>query len=296
MRTFRIQSLITGSLSLYHGNLMSDGNQRQVFWLANQPPGAFPVLQPVASCPSSSLTAAGPRRIYTPLPYQALAGTVICLFNCAVVVPHLGEHLYHDAIWRVNYSSGPGWQLRMGGLCSSYLRNGARLVDEAVFHAEFRVPRPVWGRPATGMGKGKRQQEVRLNVEIDTAGGFDPGGGPGRSVRGGSVQGGEYRPRRAASRPARGRRSGRGGLPMLLWRGQRGRGGKNSQGPKPGARTDEALPGAGRDQTAAMTAPPMADSTTTSQGGTFQRVSSPKAQMPRVKSSTERMPLSQTVL
>jgi len=53
----------------------------QVFWLAIHPPGTFPVFRPVVYCPSSSLTAAGPQRSFTSLPYQALAGTVIRILS-----------------------------------------------------------------------------------------------------------------------------------------------------------------------------------------------------------------------
>ncbi len=43
VRTFRIQESCNCPLSLYHGELLS-AEIRQVFWLANHPPGAFPTI------------------------------------------------------------------------------------------------------------------------------------------------------------------------------------------------------------------------------------------------------------
>ena len=50
-------------------------------------------------CPLSSLTAAGPRGIYTPLPYQALAGTVI---GYVVLYLYIVPAGYHTTIYSVN--------------------------------------------------------------------------------------------------------------------------------------------------------------------------------------------------
>ena len=56
----------------------------QVFWLASHTWGRLPgLIDQWHFDPSSSLTAAGPRRIFTPLPFSALAGTFErVLFSC----------------------------------------------------------------------------------------------------------------------------------------------------------------------------------------------------------------------
>jgi len=82
MRTFRIQSLIMVSLSLYHGELLSAeimaGLLARDSFSGRLPGLSTSDMLPFVLAYSGGSAGEWPHLSCTPLPYQALAGTVIC--------------------------------------------------------------------------------------------------------------------------------------------------------------------------------------------------------------------------